>query len=364
MREAKLRDALRRIQDIIARETGAPLRGEAAKRLEGVLGSAIAHPSDSPHGERFLAREVTILLADLRGFTAISSSYPAGTVLDLLNRCLVRMSEITLRHHGAIDKFMGDSILVIFDAAAGREDHVQRALACAVDMQLSMQEMNNSHRQQGMPELYLGIGINTGTVMAGLLGSELYSEYTVIGDNVNLASRIEAFSLRGQVLISPSTFDRCQQYVQTGEPMDVHVKGKASPVSLREVLAIPSLGQEVPRQEVRRSPRVQVKIPFSYQIIENNIVIPERHRAMILDVGYHGVLAEFHRELAPFTEIKLDADLPLVGYQATDMYAKVVKTKQNEDTWWSGVEFTSISAQCNTQLQLFVQLLIQGSENR
>ncbi len=364
MKESVLRGTLRRIQDIITQETGAPLQREAEKRLENVLNSAIAHPANSAPGEGFLTREVTILLADLRGFTSISAAYPAGVVLDLLNRCLAKMSEIIFRHQGTIDKFMGDSIMALFGAAAAGEDDVKRALACAVEMQLAMDELNREHKQRGMPELYLGIGINTGTVMAGLIGSELYSEYTVIGDNVNLASRIEAFSLRGQVLISPSTFDRCRDFVQTGEPMDVHVKGKTNLVSLREVFAIPSLGKEVPRKEVRRSPRVEVKIPFSYRMIENDIVIPRLHQSMILDIGYHGVLAEVDQELAPYSEIKLDLDLPLVGYKATDIYAKIVKTKKNENQCLTGIEFTSVSAQSNMNIQLFVQLLIQGSENK
>jgi len=148
--------------------------------------------------DNFLSREVTIVLADLRGFTAISESFPPTAVLELLNRYLGRMSEIIFRHEGAIDKFMGDSIMVLFGAPNAHDDDVQRALACAVEMQLAMEEINDDNKRRGMPELFMGIGINTGTVMAGLLGSELYSEYTVIGDEVNLTSRIEAFSLRGQ----------------------------------------------------------------------------------------------------------------------------------------------------------------------
>lgn len=365
MNEASVRDTLRRIQNIIAQETGSPLRGEGEKKLENVLNSAIVEsPANASPDKGFLTREVTILLADLRGFTSISANYPAGVVMDLLNRCLARMSEIIFRHHGTIDKFMGDSIMVLFGASGAHEDDVQRALACAVDMQLAMDELNQKHKGMGMPELYLGIGINTGNVMAGLIGSDLYSEYTVIGDNVNLASRIEAFSLRGQVLISPSTFGRCRDFVLTGDPVEVHVKGKANPVSLREVLGIPSLGKEVPRKEVRRSPRVDVRIPFTYQLIANGIVVPEPYQGTILDIGYYGVLAELDRELDIYSEVKLDLDLPLVGFNASDIYAKIVKAQKRAGGYLCGIEFTSVGIESKTNIQLFVQLLIQGIENK
>ena len=139
-------------------------------------------------------------------------------VLDLLNRCFVTMSEIIVRHRGTIDKFMGDSIMVIFRGEEP-EEGVRRALLCAVDMQVGMAWLNRN-RKTGVPELFMGIGINTGKVMAGVLGSDLYSVYTVIGEEVNLTSRIEAFSLRGQVLISEATFALCGEFARTGEPID------------------------------------------------------------------------------------------------------------------------------------------------
>ena len=357
-------DALQRVQEIIGRERGAPLAGAALARLESVLKSVVAQGS-APAGEQsFLSREVTILLADLRGFTALFALHPAAVVLDLLNRYFARMSEIIFRHGGTIDKFMGDSIMVLFGAPTTREDDVRRALACAVEMQLAMDALNDEHRRRGLAEFYMGIGINTGTVMAGLLGSELYSEYTVIGDEVNLASRIEAFSLRGQVLISEATYERSRGFVQTAEPMEVHVKGQGHAVRLREVLAIPSLGSVLPRQEIRRSPRVEVKIPFTYQLIENKIVMPQAHQGTLLDLSYHGVLAELGQAVPDHSEIRLDLDLSLIGYRATDLYAKVLTTKHEAGRQLAGIEFTSVSVQSNLNIKHFVQLLIQGSENR
>jgi adenylate cyclase len=215
-----------------------------------------------------------------------------------------------------------------------------------------------------MPELFMGIGINTGQVMAGVLGSDVYSAYTIIGQDVNLTSRIEAFSLRGQILISDSTFEACGDFARVSEPMEVYVKGQSERVRLREVLGIPSLGKEVPRQEVRRSPRVEVRLPFSYQLLEGKIVGTGRFPGVIRDIGYHGVLAEvFDRGLAMYTEIKLDLDLPLLAYRAADMYARIVKVVDKGDRYLLGLEFTSVTAEANSKIQLFVQMLIQGNES-
>jgi adenylate cyclase len=132
---------------------------------------------------------------------------------------------------------MGDSIMVLFGAPVERPDDVQRALTCAIEMQLAMVELNNQGRPDGMPELFMGIGINTGSVMAGRFGSNFYSEYTVIGDEVNLASRIEAFSLRGQVLINTLITPQLHHCQRSN---GVFVKGKTQPVKFRELYAVPS----------------------------------------------------------------------------------------------------------------------------
>ncbi len=353
---------LKRLQSLITKETGAAFKGDAERRLKEILGDALGYPAGSEVSDDFSSREVTILLTDLRGFTAVSELYPVSVVLELLNRYLVTMSDVVVRHEGTIDKFMGDSIMVLFGAPVSRPDDVGRAVACAVDMQIAMHELNRSHKQIGMPEMFMGVGINTGTVMVGLIGSDVYSEYTVIGDEVNLASRIEAVSLRGQVLISERTFERCRDVVSVGEAMKVYVKGKAEPVTLREVIGIPSLGKEVPRQEMRRSPRVEVKIPFSYQILQDKLVTSPRHEGTILDISYHGVLVSTPHELAPHSEIKLDLSLARIEQTAVLIYAKVLKTQGKVgEGWLSGLEFTSVSQEDSAHIRRFVHLLLQDA---
>jgi adenylate cyclase len=358
VKQTPARQVLQLIGEVVSRDTGKPLSSAGMAAIEGALKELDRRAAAPAPGREFTDREVTILLADLRGFTAIAASHPAGIVIQLLNPCLIKMSEIIFRHGGTIDKFMGDSIMVLFGAPVSGEDDVKRALACAVEMQMTMSTLNLAHKDRGMPELFMGIGINTGNVLAGTLGSERYSEYTVIGDEVNLASRIEAFSLRGQVLISQSTYELCKDFVETNAPMEIHVKGKPQPVSLREVVSIPSLAMKVPRQEIRRSHRIEVKLPFRYHRIEHKIILPETRSGLIRDIGYHGMLLEVEEDLPHFSEIKLDFDLPLVDYQAANVYAKVVGRKVKDGRNRVGVEFTVVPPETNMKIQLFVQLLI------
>ena len=364
MKELPIRDAVRRIQDVVAEATGRRLNGEHEQRLLEVLaGLAGARPGGAAQ-DYFSYRNVTILLADLRGFMAMTASQPAGAVFELLNRCFGRMSEIIVGHGGVIDKFMGDAIMALFAGEPGVPgEDARRALHCAVDMQIALEALNRERNGGSVPPLYMGVGINTGVVLAGLVGSELYSAYTVIGEEVNLTSRIEAFSLRGQVLISESTYGLCAGFASTGEPMDVYVKGKSERVRLRELLAIPSLGKTLPRQEIRRSPRVAVTLPFSYHLVQNKIVKPAALRGRILDIGYYGVLAEVDRELPLRAELKLELELALVEHKAGEIYARVVKSVPKGARHEIGLEFTSISPESNSKLQLFVQMLIQGHES-
>ena len=364
MKTPTLLPTLQSIRALIELETGAPLPPAVNLQLEKLLHDAVRNSVGLGSEDKFSSREVTVLLTDLRGFTAISEAHAAPVLLEMLNRYLVRMSEITVAHGGTIDKFMGDAIMVLFGAPFAHDDDVQRAVLCAVDMQLAMFEINQQNRESGLPELNMGIGINTGTVMAGLLGSEIYTEYTVIGDEVNLASRIEAYSLRGQILISESTYRRVQDDITVEAPMDVYVKGKKDLVHLYEVLGIPSLNKVVPRQEIRKSPRVETSIPFKFQILIGKSVAPEKHQGTILDISYNGVLAALDADVAAQTDIKLDLNLAISGTAATDVYARVLRMIDRDGQRLASIEFTSVSVQSNLNIRHFVQLLIQGGESK
>ena len=355
-----LRRTVDQIQSLVTAETGRRLGIDADSTLTRLLRNVA---SGNPQGqEGFAQRELTILFADLRGFMAITDRYPPEIVLKVLNRCLVAMTKVVFAHEGTIDKFMGDALMVRFsDAPSGRHP-AQRAVACAVDLQIAMDALNAEQRDSALPELYLGIGINSGAVMVATLGSELYEAHTVIGEEVNVAARIEAFSLRGQVLISERTFERCNGFIKTGEPFSLHVKGKSDPITVRELLEIPTLGTAVRRRDVRKSPRVKVDIAFSYQVLQADVTMPEVHKGAVLVLGYHGLLANTNEPLVAGTELKIRIDLPLVNHRASDVYGRVKTCKREQGRYLCGVEFTAITSKTRSSIELLVQLLMQGTE--
>jgi len=352
------RDALRAIQDIIAREKGTPLDREGVRDLQAVLARLI--DGNAPSEKGYSDRQATILFADLRGFSAISANYPAEVVLGELNRCFGVMADLVKSHYGTVDKFMGDSVMALFHGDPGvPRDHARRAVLCAVEMQLAMQDLREGHRAGRLPELYLGIGISTGSVMAGMIGSDAYHAYTVIGEEVNLAARIEALSLRGQVLMSDATYAHVKDFAHVGEPMEVYVKGRVERMRVREVLGIPLLGKVVPRQDARKSPRVAVSIPLEYSLLEGKTVDGQARRGTVRDISYGGLLAELDTSLAQYAELKLTFDLPSVGARAHDVYARVVSLREQHGRWLVGMEFTSLPGAVEEQIRVTVQMLLQ-----
>jgi class 3 adenylate cyclase/ActR/RegA family two-component response regulator len=195
---------------------------------------------DSPEGlnlggER---REITMLMADIRGFTNLSSLLAPEDVVTLVNNFLAGMTKVIIRFGGTIDEFIGDAILVLFGAPRAMESHADRAVACALDMQLAMSEVNELNVRAGLPEIKTGIGINTGDVIVGNIGSEARSKYGVVGHNVNFTSRIESYTAGGQILISEMTRDCCNGILELNSSMSVKPKGLDYDVNIYEVVAI------------------------------------------------------------------------------------------------------------------------------
>ena len=301
------------------------------------------------------SRRVTILLSDIRGFTSLAETYSAKTVVDMLNRYFASMSEVIVKYDGTIDKLMGDSIMVLFGAPTSGSDDVERAIACAVEMQQAMSEFNEQNYNLGLPEMFMGIGINTGEVMAGPIGSKHHREYTVIGDEVNLTSRIEAQSLRGQILISENTYQLASAFILVNEPNRVSVKGKKEPVSLFELMGTTRpRAMTVPRREVRKSPRVEVAMPCYFQRIDGKQVLDQRIKAEVVDIGYNGLQIISPVPLETFSEIRMAVSLQLLGSDTTDIYARVVKAEMDQGRILCSLEFSAIDKAGQQTIKRFV----------
>jgi len=180
-------------------------------------------------------REVTFLVSDLRGFTGLSSRMEPNEVIQVVNRFLEPSVDIITRYRGTIDDFQGDGILAFFGAPLAAADDPERAVACAVEMQRALVEINAEQRRRGLPELHMGIGINTGEVIVGNIGSEKRTKYGALGTPINIAYRIESYSVSGQVLISPSTYERVKDVVRVGHSWDLHFKGLDEQIEVYEV---------------------------------------------------------------------------------------------------------------------------------
>lgn len=188
---------------------------------------------------------VTVLFSDIRGFTTISESLPPETVVRILNEFFSDMTPIVFGHRGLLDKYIGDAVMAIFGAPYATDDSAISAVAAAVAMQRKMLLLNEELKEDGLPQLGMGIGINTGTVTVGYIGSEQRTDYTVIGDTVNAASRLEGEAKAWQILISGPTLEAIGDAFRVNAVGEMPLKGKTLPVQVYEVLWRPE-DQPVP----------------------------------------------------------------------------------------------------------------------
>jgi adenylate cyclase len=204
---------------------------------------------------------VTILFSDLRGFTSISERMDPQTLVGLLNEYFTEMVEAVLAEDGVVDKYIGDAIMVVFGAPEPEANDALRAVRSGVGMRRALAKLNARLEERGEPPLRTGIGIHTGEVIAGSIGHEEQRQYTVIGDAVNLASRLETATkdLGVNLLISEHTYEIVKDHVVARAVKEIHVKGRAAPVMTYEVLGL--IG-EVPL-DVASAPAVDAPPPHA-----------------------------------------------------------------------------------------------------
>lgn len=185
-------------------------------------------------------REVTTLFCDIRGFTPIAERIPAREMVDLLNEHFTAMTEIIFAHKGTLDKYIGDEIMAVFGAPLSAEDDAERAVRAALAIQQRNGQINVQRAHDGRPALHLGIGINTGEVIAGYIGSPMRMEFTVVGDHVNTARRLCDLAKPGQIVGGGSTYQSILDHVEARAIGSVILEGKAIPVDAYEIVGMRS----------------------------------------------------------------------------------------------------------------------------
>jgi adenylate cyclase len=180
-------------------------------------------------------KKVTVFFADIRGFTPLVERLPADEVIALLNDVLTSMTDVIFYHEGTIDKFLGDGLMAVFGAPLSHPDDTNRAVQAAIDIQRAVKRMNTEREKSNREPIQVGIGIHTGEVVVGNIGTKDRLDYTVIGDSVNLASRLQAVASGGEIIISEHAFEECFLSCKFSEPMLIKVKGKEEPQKIYRV---------------------------------------------------------------------------------------------------------------------------------
>jgi adenylate cyclase len=298
-------------------------------------------------GER---RKVTVLMSDLRGFSAVSEWLPPEKVVALLNLYLGSMAEVVDIYKGTINEFIGDGIFVMFGAPISRTDDAQRAIACAIAMQSAMTAVNEQNQQLGLPAIEMGIGINTGEVVVGNVGSQKRAKYTVVGSHVNLAARIESYTVGGQILISEDTLKAANCDVRIDGELKVEPKGIRVPITLYEVGGIGSpYHLEIPETTDVLLPLKQ-EISLEYTVLEGKHAVGNLFQGVFTRLSNSGAELRTDHSLDLLSNLKIHLQTEREQTSLPgDLYAKVMRKAANQENHFL-IRFTSIPPEVATVL--------------
>lgn len=239
----------------------------------------------TPGGEKQggSVRDVTILMSDLRGFTALSTKLPADTLITILNHYFEEMIKVIERWKGTLIEFLGDGIFVVFGAPNDDENHAEHAVSCALEMENAMKSVNEWNAANDYPLLEMGIGLNSGPAVVGNIGSAQRMKYGCMGETVNLAGRVETFTVGGQVYISERTRAKISAELTLADEQSFMPKGASSPMKIYSVEGIGDIHM-THRDYVMRDTVRRPEVKF-FTIAGSKSVEGESHTGHILRVS-------------------------------------------------------------------------------
>ncbi|UCE64225.1 MAG: HAMP domain-containing protein, partial [Nitrospirota bacterium] len=306
---------------------------------EEVLTSLIDNPDSIKLGGE--KRDVTIMMTDLRGFTAVSERLDPEQVVLMLNDFFEVMVDIILKYNGTINEIIGDALLVIFGAPQHMEDRTQRAIACATEMQNAMADVNRQNREKGLPALEMGIGLNEDEVVVGNVGSRKRSKYGVVGSGVNMASRIESFTVGGQILISESVRERTGDILRINDQLEIHPKGAAQPITVYDIGGIADRYNVFLEDTSQNLFDLSREIPVHYTALDGKYMDEGKISGSILRLSRKSGNFRLQPKLNLLTNLKFNLEDVTEELARQDFYGKVVSKSEREPDIYT-VTFTSM----------------------
>jgi len=308
-------------------------------------------------------RVISIMMADLRGFTSLSERLPPETVLSIINNYLRVMTDVLFRYNATIDEFIGDAILAVFGAPVVRPDDIQRAVACAVEMQLSMEKVNGWNREQGYPDIAMGIGLNTGEVIVGNIGSERRAKYGIVGQHVNLTGRIESYTVKGQILASRSTVEACGDILRIDGQMDVVPKGMNEPITIYDIGGIAGrYNLYLPETKDLKLIPLSEPIKARIAVLEGKHESDERYEAEVTGLLNEAAEIKGGFKVKKLSDIRISLFDSSGGCVTNDLYAKVTEAGRGRSAKYR-IRFTSIPPEAEDYL-VRLQALAASKEGR
>ena len=275
--------------------------------------------------------DATVMFCDIRGYTALSGEVPATTLVEVINHHFSVMDRIIGKYDGTVMEFLGDGILASFGVPGRHDDHAYRAVACALEMQNAMSEVREWNTRHGISPFEIGIGINSGLMIAGNIGSKKTMKYQCIGQQVNLAGRIESYSVGGQILISKSTYDNISADVEIKSIRKVVPKGTTTELEIYDVCGVGGEYSVSLEQENEKMVPLKSPMPITFCMVNGKKTGTVRYGAAIWKISDKGAVISTQHPLELGDNI-------MISYNG-EVYAKVTSVGDGEVT----VRFTSIS---------------------
>ena len=281
---------------------------------------------ETPDGEKQggKLKELTILMSDLRGFTALSTKLSAEELISVLNNYFEQMTAIIEKYDGTVIEFLGDGMFVIFGAPKDNQRHAYNAVACAVEMENAMKQVNEWNKSHGFSQLEMGIGINSGKVVVGNIGSNQKMKYGCMGESVNLAGRIETFTTGGQIYISQYTKAMIEENLVIVNEQNILPKGAKEHIKIFEIEGIGDINQtENKKHSIEWKEQNFISEIKFFELVGKNVSKTSYAGKIIkMSTDEQYALLQSDKHLENFQNLMID-----IGQ---NLYAKVIQ-KNNDD---------------------------------